>query len=400
MTQESKVQVRSVVNGAGESPHLSVVVPTYEEAENLPLLIMKVHGVLKDMPWSYELLVVDDNSMDGTTWVMREMEDEGYPVRLITRRRGRDLSRAVMFGFRRARGDIFVCMDADLSHSPSLIPRLLEAIEEGGVDLVFGSRYSPGGRPSGLSVPRLIASKLLTFLVRPLTDVSDPMSGFFALRREVFEEADELNPCGYKIGLELLVKGAYDRKQEVPIVFAPRRLGHSKVNVREIWKFIVHLKRLVDYRFGLFSRLFQFCIVGGTGMAVDLTFLSILLFFTVPFMYGRAASILVAMTWNFALNRYVTFHDRKRIGLLKEYSQFVASCSLGAVLNWGTSVLLMSVLPPFLYRFIVAAMGGIIAGTGSNFVLSNFWVFPIHTREHPHPHHTDDDDTEEAPARG
>ena len=197
------------------------------------------------------------------------------------------------------------------------------------------------------------------------------MAGFFALRRETFTSAKDLNPIGYKIGLELIVKCGCENVQELPIAFANRLHGESKLSLNEQIKYLRHLHRLYEHRFGTAWRLLQFLVIGGSGAIVDVATLFVFLGL-LPFSVARAVAIWVAMTWNFALNRNLTFVSAKSGSRTKQYFGFCLGCLLGAVLNWSISVLLLSELhvPPF-----AAAAAGILAGAVSNFVVCQRVVF-------------------------
>ncbi len=238
---------------------LSIIVPTYQEAENIKSLITRIAAALSGTRLTYEIIIVDDNSQDGSEQIVAELAAEGYPVGIITRIDERGLSSAVIRGFQEARGHVLVCMDADLSHPPEAIPRLLAALGEPQVTFALGSRYVPGASSDeDWGLYRWLNSKFATLLARPLTRVKDPMSGFFALPREVFEQAAPLNPIGYKIGLELLVKCNCRQVREIPIHFADRRAGQSKLCFKEQLNYIRHIKRLLDFEYGWFWRLLLF----------------------------------------------------------------------------------------------------------------------------------------------
>jgi dolichol-phosphate mannosyltransferase len=324
----------------------------------------------------YEIIVVDDDSRDGSDVVIAKLAGEGYPVRIITRVNERGLSSAVICGFQKARGHFLVCMDADLSHPPETIPHLLECLETSDNDFVIGSRYVSGGSTEETwGVFRWLNSKVATLLARPFTSVKDPMSGFFALPRSVFERAEKLSPVGYKIGLELIVKCSCKGICEIPIHFADRKYGESKLTFKEQLNYLRHIKRLADFKFGDFSRFSQFCLVGSTGMAVDLIVYSVLLRFSLALTLARAAAIWLAMTWNFWLNRRLTFSYSRRSSVFTQYFRFVASCGVGAVISWTVAVLLPRQLPLFADHILLAAIIGIVAGTLCNFILSRYWVF-------------------------
>lgn len=229
---------------------VSIVVPTYREAENLPHLVARIGALRESSELDVELLVMDDNSGDGTEAYFEHDGPEW--ARLIVRTKDRGLSPAVLDGLRAASHPTMVVMDADLSHPPEAIPEMIARLGEG-ADFVIGSRYVPGGSTDGeWGLFRWLNSKVATWLARPLTRAKDPMAGFFALRRSTFERATTLNPIGYKIGLELMVKCRCRRVDEVPIHFADRQHGESKLSFREQVRYLQHLLRLYTHR--LFGR--------------------------------------------------------------------------------------------------------------------------------------------------
>lgn len=237
---------RDSKGGAG-SPDVSVVVPTFREAENLPVLIPAVARAIAASGLSHEIIIVDDNSRDGSEQVIAELGRE-HGARILVRTRERGLSSAVIHGFSHALGRVLVCMDADLSHPPETVPLLAGAILAGEADFVLGSRYVAGASvESGWSFYRRLNSLVATLLARPLTRLSDPMSGFFALRREAFESADALDPVGYKIALELLVKARPERCMETPIHFRDRLHGESKLTLKQQLLYVQHVGRLVRH---------------------------------------------------------------------------------------------------------------------------------------------------------
>ncbi len=230
------------------APAVTVVVPTYREAENLPALIPAITEALQSAGTPYEILIVDDDSRDGSVEAVARLSAEGHAVRIIVRTGARGLASAVIRGFESARGATLVCMDADLSHPPEAIPRLVGALDAG-ADFVIGSRYVRGGSTEqGWGLFRWLNSRIATWLARPFTGAKDPMAGFFALRRETFASAAALDPIGYKIGLELMVKCRCRRVEEIPIHFADRHRGESKLSFREQWNYLRHLARLARFK--------------------------------------------------------------------------------------------------------------------------------------------------------
>jgi len=226
------------------SPEASIIVPTFQEAGNLPALISRIAVALDNVNLSYEILVVDDNSQDGTSTVCSGLS-ERFPLRLITRRGQRGLATAVICGLNAARGKVLVVMDADLSHPPEAIPKLVQALQSPSVDFVIGSRYVEGGKVDDSWMWfRRINSLFATILARGLTSARDPMAGFFALNQSTFVQAGDLQPLGYKIGLELIVRCKCRRVAEVPISFQDRTCGQSKLTLRQQWLYLRHLGRL------------------------------------------------------------------------------------------------------------------------------------------------------------
>ena len=255
-------------------PDISVIIPTLNEAENLSLLIPQVAEALAGR--SYEILLIDDASRDGTAEVCARLA-ERYPLTLRVRPAPIDgLSGAVMEGFSLSRGRLIAVMDADLQHPPEKLPDLLDALD-GGAEFALGTRYATGGSLARQWGPaRRLNSRLATLLAKPFSGgASDPMSGFFALRRDVLARAEFLSPMGYKIGLELMCKCRSDpavplRVAEVPIHFGARRRGASKLSVYQQFRYLEHLSRLYDFRYPRLSPVLKFAVVTLIGWFVGL----------------------------------------------------------------------------------------------------------------------------------
>ena len=207
---------------------ISIIVPTYNEAKNIQKLLRQVHGAMK--PYKYEVIIMDDNSPDKTAAIARSLAGK-IPVRAVVRTKDRGLAKSVVDGFSKAKGSMFIIMDADLSHPPMLLPKLIEKQRRSKADIVVASRLIPGGGTEDWPAKRKITSYCAGLLAKPLTNVHDPMSGFFLMRRAVVDRVS-LNPKGYKILLEILVKGHYKKAVEVPFIFRDRTMGQSKLNMR------------------------------------------------------------------------------------------------------------------------------------------------------------------------
>lgn len=246
---------------AGPDPaqlDISIIVPSLNEAENLPALAERIDAALVGR--SYEILIVDDASIDDTRAVCSRLS-ERYPLRLHVRGEPvGGLSGAVLLGLQNARGQYLVVMDADLQHPPERIPDLLLPLESGQADFVLGSRYVPGGSTDGQWGPmRRINSRVATLLARPFAGgARDPMSGFFALPRRTFQKAEQLDPIGYKIALELMCKCRVRRVAEVPIHFALRGAGTSKLTMGQQLRYLDHLRRLWGFCFPRSSAAIKF----------------------------------------------------------------------------------------------------------------------------------------------
>lgn len=230
-----------------DRPQVSIVVPAYLEAENIPLLVKRIKHIFLTENLNGELLIIDDNSNDGTDQVIRTLNENWVHLH-IRESKKRDLSQAVVDGLLFSRGDILIVMDADLSHPPEKIGDLISALETH--EFAVGSRYVPGASTyDSWTFFRYINSLLATWMAKLFTDVRDPMSGFFALKRKTFQRAPYLNPLGYKIGLELIVKCQCQDVTEVPIHFSKRHAGKSKLNILEQLKYIRHILRLISFKY-------------------------------------------------------------------------------------------------------------------------------------------------------
>jgi dolichol-phosphate mannosyltransferase len=226
---------------------LTLVIPTYNESENLPILLDKVFSVFRESGIEGDVIVVDDDSPDETWKIAEGLKGKYGGLEVLRRLNERGLSSAVLDGFRMSKSSILGVMDADLSHPPEKIPDLADPIMRGEADIVIGSRYIDSGRIGDWSFRRKVSSRLATLAARGLTSVKDPMSGFFLLKREVIENT-ELNPKGFKIALEILVKGKYDKVEEVPIFFQDRIYGETKLSSGVILDYLLQTLRLYIYK--------------------------------------------------------------------------------------------------------------------------------------------------------
>lgn len=228
-----------------ETLDVTLVLPTYNERECVERLHERIDSALGS--YRHEVIVVDDSSPDGTGNVVRQLAETG-PYRLLSRPKRAGLSSAVLEGFHMASGRVVAVMDADGSHPPERLPDLIEPIRRGRAEFVLGSRRVHEGSTEGLGPVRWLTSWVATVPTRPLTWVRDPMSGFFAVGRDVLDRAP-LTPTGFKVGLEILVKCRPSPVLEVPFRFAERLAGESKLGPRVIVSYGQHLARLYRWRF-------------------------------------------------------------------------------------------------------------------------------------------------------
>ena len=223
---------------------LSIIVPTYNEAQNLPELFNRIRASLKDVP--YEIIVVDDNSPDGTAGIAEKLRKH-EEVKVYKRNCRMGLTSAILDGVRLAESSLIAVMDADLQHPPELLPMMLKKIDEG-YDIVIASRYVKGGQIIGWSLIRRAISRgaiALAHLLLPKTrSVKDPVSGFFLVKKEIIRNLKAVNPSGFKILLEILTRASCGSIAEVPYVFTSRRRGESKLSLKEVINYIHFLLKL------------------------------------------------------------------------------------------------------------------------------------------------------------
>jgi dolichol-phosphate mannosyltransferase len=352
---------------------LVIIVPTYREAENILELVERVFRAVAGV--DAEMLVVDDDSQDGIDLICTTLA-HCYPVRLIIRKQERGLATAVLHGIRESQSKIVLVMDADLSHPPEEIPNLIQQIR-GGADFVVGSRYVRGGSTDARwSLFRWINSKIATFLSRGLTNIKDPMAGFFAFPRHILKGTSHLSPVGYKIGLEILTKARCRKVVELPIAFVDRTRGTSKLTLKEQLLYLRHLRRLYRFTFPQTAEIVQFGAVGLSGVIVDLAvFLALTHGIGIHHQSARAVSFLVAASTNWFLNRWFTFVGGSNKHAGKQWAAFLLTATLGFIVNWGSYKILTDQVPYMAEHYLVAFWIGIFLGAGFNYTLSRLFVF-------------------------
>jgi dolichol-phosphate mannosyltransferase len=226
----------------------SIVIPTYNEAGGIERLLRALDGIFQVNGLDGEIVVVDDNSPDGTGAIVDRIA-QTLPVRCLHRPGKMGLSSGVIDGWKVARKESVAlgAMDADFSHDIDALPKMVEALESGRYGLAVGSRYVAGGGIANWPKRRIVTSRVACWLARPLTKVKDVTSGYFLVRREALDGVT-LDPIGFKIGLEVIVKGKYGNVLEVPYVFKDRVVGESKLNQKEILNYLKQLRKLYSAR--------------------------------------------------------------------------------------------------------------------------------------------------------
>ncbi len=353
---------------------ISVIIPTYNEKDNIVPLLEKLNSTLSG--YKYEVIFVDDNSRDGTIALVESLTNK-YPARIIVRKEVRGLATAVVEGFKNAKGEYFVVMDADLQHPPDLIPSLLKALDDG-ADISVASRYIPGGGMQNWSTTRKIISRgaiIITHSLLPASrKVKDITSGFFVLKREVVEEV-RLEPIGWKILLETLYMGNTQKVVEVPFIFALRTKGTSKLNLHQQIEYLKHILSLMR-RKGEHWRFLKFIGVGLSGVGVNEGVYWLL---TRPAglydIAAQAISFEVSVLSNFTLNDYFTFPDRRSPGAA-HFSRRLLKFNLVSLVGLGfqTGALLVFTRVVHL-NDLIALLIGIIIATIWNYFVNSWWTW-------------------------
>ncbi len=351
------------------APELSVIVPTFNEQANIPILVERLGRVLAGCDW--EVIFVDDNSPDGTAAVTRAIGAADDRVRCIRRIGRRGLAGACLEGMLASQARYVAVMDADLQHDETRLAAMLDALRANRADIVIASRYVDGGNWAGLSPLRAKVSRWSNRATQLLLgiELTDPMSGFFMIRRDAFEPlAPSLSSQGFKILLDLLAtaRGSL-RTLELPSVFRERQHGTSKLDSKVALDFaaLVVAKLTNDV---ISARFMLFCLVGLTGLVVHLGILRGLLAAALSFGVAQAFATIVAIAWNFVLNNLLTYRDQRLTGwrFVAGLIGFEAICAVGAISNIGIATWIYD------YDSVwwIAGLGGALIGTVWNFVVS------------------------------
>lgn len=366
---------RPIATRARTPAELSIVVPTFNEAANVAELARRLDVALAGIDW--ELVVVDDDSPDGTAAEVRRLAMADARVRVVQRIGRRGLSSACVEGALATSAPYVAVMDADLQHDESILPSMLEAVRGGGVDVAIGSRYVDGGGIGDWDGARASISRIATRASRAVVpaDLRDPMSGFFMIRRDAFmARVRRLSSLGFKILVDLFASGERPlRFVEIPYQFRARHAGDSKLDGHVAWEFgMLLLDKMVGRWIPV--RFISFALIGGLGVGVHMAVLSALYKGGLAdFATGQAVATVVAMVFNFLVNNLLTYRDRRLRGraMLGGLASFMLVCGVGAVANVGIAEYLFS----HRQGWVPAALGGILVGAVWNFATSAFYTW-------------------------
>jgi dolichol-phosphate mannosyltransferase len=357
-----------------KAPELSVVIPTFNEAKNVPILVNRLSNALEGFSW--EAIFVDDDSPDGTADVAKSIGANDVRIRTIKRIGRRGLSGACLEGALSSQAKYIAVMDADLQHDEKLLCTMLEEFNRNEIDLVCASRYMKGGSASSFSGVRARISSMATKFSQKLlgVNISDPMSGFFMIKRTSLEKlAPSIFPQGFKILLDIVSTSKGSLKvAEVPLTFGERIHGSSKLDMRSTIDFFGLI--LLKLTGGLISpRFIQYGLVGFTGLILHLTILRTLISFDLQFDYSQTFTTLLVISWNFYLNNAFTYRDKKLTGMAywKGMLKFQLICGVGVISNVGVA----SITYASGEVWWVAGLAGACMGAIWNYIISAMFVW-------------------------
>ncbi len=349
-----------------------VVLPTYNEKETIQEVL---RGILTH---DVEVLVVDDSSPDGTGKIVAELQKQNARIHLLSGRKkglGDAYRRGFAYATQHLNADILMEMDADLSHNPKDIPRLLKPILQQEADFVIGSRYCPGGSIEGWGRYRKSVSycgNLLARIIGGIREIKDTTAGFRALRAEIVQDWDASATKGYSFQIGLLhhaLQNKY-RVQEIPVRFTDRKVGKSKLGMTDILEFFFVALRI---GFQTYRRILIFLLIGFTGLLINIGAQSIFLrLLHIQSLIALALAIEVSILWNFFWHDNMTFADRKRGNILYRGVKYHITSILGAGINF---ILAATLILHFAFIDELANLIGIGVATISNFLLSYYWAW-------------------------
>ena len=357
------------------TPELSIIIPAFNERENVEPLLAVLIDALADIAW--EAIFVDDDSPDGTASYVRSLARRDPRIRCLQRIGRRGLATACLEGVFASASPYVAVIDADLQHDERLLPQMLKELRCGDLDIVIGSRYMAGGGIGDWHRGRVRISGLATRFARLIckADITDPLSGFFMCRREVFEQAvRQMSAQGFKVLLDLLASSPQPlRVSELPYSFRERRHGESKLDTLIVWEYGMLLAdkligHIVPVRFALFA------LIGGLGLVIHLITLWVCLnLFSAEFRMAQTVATVSAMTSNFFLNNHFTYRDQRLHGfdLLRGLGIFYLICGLGAIANVGVASYVFAADR----AWWLAGIAGAIVGSVWNFAMSSVFTW-------------------------
>jgi len=358
-----------------QGAELSVIVPTFNERANVLEVVQRLEACLGGESW--EVIFVDDDSNDGTAEQIRRIARQNRRVRCLQRIGRRGLSSACVEGMMASSAPYLAVMDGDGQHDEGVLPRMLEILRAGDTDVVVGSRYVDGGGIGTWSTSRAKMSRFAARLSRAVIkhDLSDPMSGFFVLRRDVLELAvRNLSNIGFKILVDLIASSPQTlRVKETPYVFRNRHTGESKLDSQAMWGYVMLLAdKLIGHVVPV--RFVAFALVGTVGVFLHFSVLTTLFrAMSFSFSLSQAVATLVAMTSNFALNNALTYRDMRLKGWrwVGGWASFTLACSVGMLANVG--------IASYLFRhdtvWVLSALAGIVVGAVWNYAVTSIYTW-------------------------
>lgn len=375
-----------------KNAQVSIIIPTYNESQNILRVLKSIEENLPENTTA-QTIIVDDNSPDGTGRIVEEYlknvkKIANHTIDVIHRKTKDGLSSAILKGIQYATGNTIVVMDSDLSHPAHLLPKMLDALKHPKYDIVIASRYVKGGSIDGWTLKRKLMSKVATFIAKRGLGIraKDPMSGFFAFKRQVIQGL-KFDAIGYKMLLEILAKKKNASILEIPYTFTNRQFGSSKLDMgtvtdylRAVWKLYRHGKTAAREErrasVGFFSKAARFYSIGALGLGINYLISSLFSDVVTHLWYIHATivGIAVSMTSNFVLNKIWTFEDNDFTlrHTLIQYGKFIGFSSLGALAQIGMVYLLVD---QYKIEYPVALIVAVFSAALSNFVLNKRWTF-------------------------
>jgi dolichol-phosphate mannosyltransferase len=363
------------IQEAPQGAELSIIIPTFNERDNIREVVHRLEACLVHICW--EVIFVDDDSPDNTADLVREIGVHDRRVRCLQRLDRRGLSSACIEGMLSSSAPYLAVMDGDLQHDERLLPRMLDVLRSNEIDIVIGSRYLSGGGLGDWDQRRAaisrFATRLSTLVLR--TDLTDPMSGFFMMRRDAFQDSvRQVSGIGFKLLVDLFASSPRPLQfKELPYHFRNREAGESKLDSHVVWDYLMLLlDKMIGHMIPI--RFAAFALVGCSGILVHVFVLSLLFKGQkLGFITSQLIATLVAMTSNFALNNVLTYRDLRLRGWqwLRGWLSFTLVCSLGVLANVGIASYLFKMNTSWL----LSALAGVVVGAVWNYAMTGVYTW-------------------------